>query len=302
MQLSKGNGSRPDDEANVGYWNACTESVLDRLQALRERDVPLRQLVLATRSLAAFVRRETASWPRALAARAAAIHAHPEWAPWADEPRPIPPTPRQFLEPAQVRRLLDGPPARWPWKETAAPKITKVVESGGGIELLQSGFWYEWDPAAGVPIPLKAPEPMLRPLFEKLHEAFANSAAERAIDAALTAPDQEPLPPSPRTSIDARRAYRRATAKLKRHAIAMRRGDYRKRENAESIIGGAVEQFRRFFFSMWSGHVADLAGKREKALTFAQRLRAESATHLDELFAPPPESPQRRRQRRGKQG
>ena len=308
MPISRPRAGRPDIDANVAYWNACTESVLDRFQALRERDVSLRKLILATRALAAFTRRATTTWPKSLAARAAAIHDHPEWAPWADEPRPIPPTPRRFLTPENVRGLLDGPPSRWPWRPDAAPEIAKAVEAGCGIELLASGRWYRWDPASGVPVPRKAPAPMLHPLFEKMHAAFANSGAERAIYAALTPPDPEPLPPSPRTSIDARRAYRRATAKLKRHAIAMRRGDYRKRENAEGIIAEAMEQFRRFWFSMWVGHVADLAGKREKALTFAQRLRAESVTHLDELFAPTAAPPQRKRRskrmttQRGKRG
>ncbi len=245
--MPKRNGGRPDESANVDYWRASTESVLSRLAILRARDVSARELVLACRAVVALVRRLTAPWPASLASRCAAI----------TDP-----------EIARIAPWADGPivaPAR--------PSDEALERIGMSLE--------QW--RASLP---QVPSPFVRPLYERFYETMSDSAPLLAFARLLTAPTPEPLPPAPTTSIEARLQYRRASAALKRHAIAIQRGEYRHREDAVVRMEAAALKFRAHWFDLFAGNVSRLCGDRREALAFLQTLRREALENLESLYEP----------------
>ena len=277
---------RPDEFANIDFYRASSESVHADLGRRRLLEVPTRELQSTWRAYVRQIRRLTATWPRILADRVADITDPEEkrLLSWADQPR-LPVTRRQFLTPGEVKKILAGPRAKWPWPQEAEKGIARFIGAGLGIEVCENG-WLEWDPSSGIPAVPYDPPPMLWPLFEKLYEAMRNSPTTHDLAKALTPKEPAPLPPKPKTTAEARLQYRRAASRLKRYIVRSKRGEFQDAKEALSSVEEAARSFQRCWINLWSAGLERVAGDRAKALASARGLRLESLGRLEAVFTP----------------
>ena len=240
---------RPDEIANADWWHASSESALSRLRLAIERDIASSELARRWRAFVAVLRRATASWPRTLAARAGSI-----------------------IDP-EISRIAS-------WADN--PRVSPPPPSDAALERIGVTL-DEW--RASLP---EVPAPMLVPLFDLSARALEDSQAERALFKLLAVPAPEPLPPAPTSSIDARRQYRRASARLKRHAIGRAHGEFRRRKAAIADVQQGLAQFRARWFTLWRAQVQSVCGDHGKALALAQQIRTETLDELEAIFVPRP--------------
>ncbi len=261
-------------------YRSHAEDLHDRAQRELETSVadvrwrPLWQAAVAD------VARFTTDWPSSLADRLG--FATPEEAAaavWADlgvKPNSSPP--RRHLRPAEILELLAGDPARVPWRPAARDGIAALAERGTGVSIdEETGGWMPWDPAVGVPA-APAPPPMMRPLLEQLAEIMADCTSLRGLEAALTAPALERLPPAPETVDEARAQWRAARSAYRQIRTAVRRG-HRRRAEVAAQITRSIANFRATWWRA-RAEIAQAAGDRDRVLALAERIRGESLGRL----------------------
>ncbi len=282
---------KPDDPVNIDWWCASSEAALGQLEIAQAQNVSTEKLNIAWRAEVREIRRLTAPWPRILAAQIAAI-TDPTLLLWADLPR-IPSSPRKFLGPEEIKRLLAGPPEKCPWGPGAVPGISRRASIGAGIEIRSDGAWWGWDSATGAPKERDENDPMLTPLFEQLHRDMRNNKVTLALAKALAPEKPAPPQPKPVTSIAARKEYRKAAARLKRYRLKVRRGEFQNAPAALEKIQESSKQFWRYWKNVLGAQVESVAGKKKEALKLTEHLRRESLVQLEDLFNPKKKASQR---------
>ena len=264
----------------IADYRSHAEDLHDRRCRLLAEWIADATWVPAWRAVVAAMSAACATWPARLVDRLGAVT--PDEAallPWADGPHVAPPAPRRYLTADDVRAMLAGDPAAYPWRPAATRAIAALAADGSGIELRDDGAWIAWAPAHGIPEPMGYPAAVMRPLLQDLADAVPTMPAWRALAEVLAVPRRPRRPTTPTTVEGARGHWRQARSAYRRVRVAVRRGHHRRERLHAAILEAAAEHQ-----GQWLGApVETVAGDPVRVREWATRLDRETLARFARL-------------------